>query len=133
MKIVNKTQDVDTLFVDGISSAYFLNGAVRLTVGSLQTDDEVLMSDNPTAEQEPAFKHELKLVMSLNGFAAAFKAQQELYEELIQKGAIPNPNATDTNMQNAAVNNAAPTVAVNESVSINNTTDSNESPNLKFV
>lgn len=122
MKIVNRTQDVETIFVDGISSAYFLNGAVRLTVGSLQTDDEILMSENPTAEQEPAFKHELKLVMSLNGFAAAYKAQKELYEELVQKGAIPNDLVQPNNSTN------------NQTVNVSNVGESpTNSSNLKFV
>ena len=80
--------DIKQIFIDGISHINFVNGMVRLTIGTL------IPNDDNTAT--PEFKDEYRLIMPLNSFLAAFTSQKQLMDQL-EENKIISPNGMQNN------------------------------------
>jgi hypothetical protein len=68
------------VFVDGINTINFLNGMVRMGIGTLI----------PATEEgkEPTFSEDYRLIIPLNSFLGGFQSQKDLLEQLESKGII---------------------------------------------
>lgn len=76
------SEDVKQIYVDGISSMNFLNGMVRIGMGTMVPTN----SDDPNVK--PTFNEEYRLIIPLNGFLAGFNSQKEMIDRLEQGGVI---------------------------------------------
>lgn len=82
---------VKQIFIDGINHINFLNGMVRIGIGTLVPTD-----DN---ENEPVYQEDYRLIMPLNSFLASFTNQKKLIDQLEEKGIITKqtePEMADT-------------------------------------
>lgn len=73
---------VKKIYVDGINGINFINGTVRLNVGTLVPKN----SDDPNTE--PVFDEEYVIIMPLNSFLNAMNSQQEMINQLEERGVI---------------------------------------------
>jgi hypothetical protein len=80
--------ELKQIFIDGISHINFVNGMVRLTIGTLIPND-----DNTVT---PEFKDEYRIIMPLNSFLAAFTSQKQLMDQL-EENKIISPNGSAEN------------------------------------
>lgn len=75
---------IKEIFVDGISHINFVNGMVRLTMGTL------IPNDDTTAT--PEFNDEYRIIMPLNSFLAGFTSQKQLMEQFEANGIVSPQN-----------------------------------------
>jgi hypothetical protein len=73
-------KEIKEIFVDGISHINFVNGMVRLTMGTLVPNDDT----NAT----PDFRDEYRIIMPLNSFLAGFTSQKQLMEQFEANGLV---------------------------------------------
>lgn len=94
--------DVKTIFTDGIASVNFVNGLVRITIGSLCANEAI-------DTEEPKFKEEYTLIIPLNSFLAGIQSQQQLLDQLEERHIISKqPNTTNSDVPDAADNVVIP-------------------------
>ena len=75
-------EDVKEIFIDGVSSMNFLNGMVRVGMGTMVPTN----SDDPNAT--PPFNEKFRLIMPLNAFLASYNSYGELVKKLEENGVI---------------------------------------------
>lgn len=72
--------EVKQIFSDGINHINFLNGMVRIGIGTLVPGEQ--------ENEEPSYNEEYRLIMPLNSFLAAFASQKRLLDQLEEKQII---------------------------------------------
>ena len=77
--------DVKQIYIDGINHINFLNGMIRIGIGTLIPGE--------AQDEEPTYKEEYRLIMPLNSFLAAFASQQKLLAQLEEKQIITKQNS----------------------------------------
>ena len=68
------------IYIDGINHINFLNGMVRIGIGTLIPGE--------AENEEPSYREEYRLIMPLNSFLASFGSQKKLIDQLEEKGII---------------------------------------------
>lgn len=77
--MLNET-NVKQIYSDGINHINFLNGMIRIGIGTL------IPGENQN--EEPSYNEEYRIIMPLNSFLAAFNSQQKLLAQLEEKQII---------------------------------------------
>jgi hypothetical protein len=85
------------IFTDGISRINFLNGLVRITIGTLTTPEK-----EENTNEQPEFKEDYTLVIPLNSFLAGMQSQEQLLSQLENNNIISKSDKFDNN---ATLNN----------------------------
>ena len=77
--MLNETS-VKQIYSDGINHINFLNGMIRIGIGTL------IPGENQ--DEEPTYNEEYRIIMPLNSCLAAFNSQQKLLAQLEEKQII---------------------------------------------
>ena len=80
--------EIKEMFIDGINNINFVNGMVRMTVGTLVANED----DNT----QPEFNATYRIIMPLNSFLAGVYSPNQLVENLEAHKIISRNNNTET-------------------------------------
>lgn len=80
--------EIKEMFIDGINNINFVNGMIRMTVGTLVANED----DN----SQPEFNATHRIIMPLNSFLAGVNSQNQLVEKLEANKIISRNNNTET-------------------------------------
>lgn len=80
--------EIKEMFIDGINNINFVNGMIRMTVGTLVANED----DNT----QPEFNATYRIIMPLNSFLAGVNSQNQLVEKLEANKIISRNNNTGT-------------------------------------
>ena len=86
------------IFTDGISRINFLNGLVRISIGTL-----VAPELEETVNEQPEFHDDYTLVFPLNSFLAGMQSQEQLLSQLESNNIISKQDKTENNTLNNMV------------------------------
>jgi hypothetical protein len=81
-----------TIFTDGISRINFLNGLVRISIGTLVAPEK-----EETANEQPEFNDDYTLVIPLNSFLAGMQSQEQLLSQLEANNIISKQDKAENN------------------------------------
>lgn len=76
--------EIKEMFIDGINNINFVNGMIRMTVGTLVANED----DN----SQPEFNATHRIIMPLNSFLAGFTSQKQLMEQFEANGIVSPQN-----------------------------------------
>lgn len=84
------SNEIKQIFIDGIDNINFINGMVRMSIGTIIPNN----MNTGEIEDNLEFKPEYRLIMPLNSFLSAFKSQQGLIDKLIENKIITKEQDT---------------------------------------
>lgn len=82
--------EIKQIYIDGIDNINFINGMVRMSIGTIIPNN----MNTGEIEDNLEFKPEYRLIMPLNSFLSAFKSQQGLIDKLIENKIITKEQDT---------------------------------------
>lgn len=82
--------ELKEIYVDGINHINFVNGMIRLTMGTLVATDE-------DGETQPEFNPTYRVIMPLNSFLTGVNSQNQIIEKLIENGIISKRTEEEMN------------------------------------
>ena len=86
-------RELTTIFTDGLSNVNFINGMVRLTIGTVQA---VANNNGEISAENSEFVDQYNIIMPLNTFLNAFNSQKQLIDKLIDNKVIaPKEETTE--------------------------------------
>lgn len=84
------SNEIKQIYIDGIDNINFINGMVRMSIGTIIPNN----MNTGEIEDNLEFKPEYRLIMPLNSFLSAFKSQQGLIDKLIENKIITKEQDT---------------------------------------